>query len=96
MVNNNVAYPNIMLALFFFVLIVSEFFINYQISCEKFEAWYKSFANRQIEKFKNRFPNFSKKIMKKSVALTPHDINPKPKLEAPTNINSLNDEKEGK
>lgn len=94
MVNNNIAYPNIMLALFFFVLIVNEFFVNYQVRCDKLEAWYRPIANKNIVKFQKRFPKLSEKIMKKHPSwLTPYNINVK-KVESPTNINGLN--KEGK
>jgi len=52
-INFNTAFPNIMLAVFFFVLIACEFFVNYQIRSEKIENW-----------FHTKFPKLFKKKQK--------------------------------
>lgn len=64
-VNYNSAFPNIMLALFFFTLIACEFFVNYQIRSEKIENWLHA-----------KFPKYyEKKEQKEANSIKPQVVN---------------------
>lgn len=62
-VNYNLAFPNIILGILFFVLIAAEFFVNYEVRCDKLEHYLRT-------KFPKLFKN------KEAVALeAPTNIN---------------------
>lgn len=63
-INYNVAFPDIMLSLLFFVLIACDFFVNYQVRCEKFENYLHA-----------KFPKLFKKQQPIEVAEAPTNIN---------------------